>query len=60
MRPKRVYVDYLRDIESAAEKAQRFTEGMNFSSFAADEKTVQEDIPLLRSAVSHVLAQIEE
>jgi uncharacterized protein with HEPN domain len=32
MRPKRVYIDYLRDMASAAEKAQSFTAGLDFSS----------------------------
>ncbi len=40
MRSRREYVDYLRDILDAADKAGRFTAGMHFDSFATDEKTV--------------------
>ncbi|MDQ7839649.1 MAG: DUF86 domain-containing protein [bacterium] len=40
MTRKRAIADYLRDILDAAEKADRFTEGMNLASFSADEKTV--------------------
>ena len=40
IRPKREYVDYLRDIFGAIDKAQQFTEGMSFSTFESDDKTV--------------------
>lgn len=40
MRSRREYVDYLRDILDAAEKAERFTRGMDFAAFARDDKTV--------------------
>lgn len=33
-------LDYLDDIIDAAEKIERFTEGMNYEEFAHDEKTV--------------------
>ena len=36
---KRVYTDYLRDILDAAEKAERFIEGMTLEEFLADDKT---------------------
>ncbi len=36
----RVYTDYLRDVIEALEKCLQFTEGMQFSGFAGDEKTV--------------------
>lgn len=39
-RPKREYVDYLRDILDAIDKAEQFTEGMSLSAFEADDKTV--------------------
>lgn len=38
--PKREYVDYLRDILDAIDKAEQFTEGMNLSAFEADDKTI--------------------
>lgn len=40
MRRKRDYVDYLQDILGAIEKVERFTEGMDFRQFSADDKTV--------------------
>jgi uncharacterized protein with HEPN domain len=36
--PRRTYVDYLRDIAEAAEKAQRFVEGVDFAAFAENEE----------------------
>ena len=36
----RVYTDYLRDVIEALEKCLQFTEGMQFSGFAGDDKTV--------------------
>ena len=36
----RVYTDYFRDVIEALEKCLQFTEGMQFSEFAGDEKTV--------------------
>ncbi|HAL46691.1 MAG: DUF86 domain-containing protein [SAR202 cluster bacterium] len=35
----RTPLDYLRDIFEAMQATQRFTEGMEFSAFALDEKT---------------------
>jgi uncharacterized protein with HEPN domain len=35
----RTYLDFLDDIRSAARKAQEFTAGMSYETFAADEKT---------------------
>ena len=40
MKAKRVHVDYLRDMLDATEKAIRFTTKMDFTAFAADDKTV--------------------
>ncbi len=39
MKPKRVHTDYLRDMVEAAEKVERFCEGMDFNAFMLDEKT---------------------
>ena len=35
-----VYTDYLRDVIGALEKCLKFTEGMQFSKFTEDEKTI--------------------
>ncbi|MBU4174568.1 MAG: hypothetical protein KKB90_12725 [Actinobacteria bacterium] len=40
MKEGREYIDYLRDILDAAEKAERFIEGMDFDTFSSDDKTV--------------------
>ena len=40
MSAHRSYIDALRDILDAAEKAQRFTIGMDLPAFRADDKTV--------------------
>lgn len=37
---KREFIDYLNDIFDAIEKVERFTQGMDFAQFAADDKTV--------------------
>ena len=40
MRRGRTYVDYLRDILNASEKAERFMAGADLDEFVADDKTV--------------------
>ena len=35
----REYRDYLQDIDEAAEKAQKFVEGMDYETFKNDDKT---------------------
>lgn len=40
MTPRREFADFLEDIRSAAVKAQSFVRGMDYESFAADEKTI--------------------
>ena len=37
---KRVYIDYLEDMLANAERGVRFSEGMDYDSFANDEKSV--------------------
>ena len=37
---KRVYIDYLEDMLANAERAIRFSEGMDYDSFAKDEKSI--------------------
>jgi len=39
MKRGREYVDYLKDILDAIEKAEQFTEGMDFERFSFDYKT---------------------
>lgn len=39
MKRGREYVDYLRDILDAIEKAEQFVEGMDFDRFSSDYKT---------------------
>jgi len=39
MTPERAYTDYLRDILDAVEKVAKFTEGISFEQFAADDRT---------------------
>jgi uncharacterized protein with HEPN domain len=40
MKRRREYVDYLEDIQNAIEKAEQFTEGMDFEKFSSDYKTI--------------------
>ena len=40
MTPQRTWLDYLEDIHEAMSKAQSFTAGLDYESFAADDKTV--------------------
>lgn len=40
MKPKREYVDYLRDILDATRKARRFVEEVDFDAFAANDEKV--------------------
>ena len=37
---KRTYIDYLEDILDSMQEAQRFVEGMSYSEFERDNKTV--------------------
>jgi len=37
---KRVYVDYLQDMLSNAERAIQFAEGMRYDAFNKDDKSV--------------------
>jgi uncharacterized protein with HEPN domain len=39
MTTQRTYIDYLRDILDAVEKVAKFTEGISFEHFAADDRT---------------------
>lgn len=57
MMAKRVYIDYLRDIQDASEKAEHFVEGMDFHDFAKDEKTtfaVVRALEIIGEAAKHI------
>jgi len=36
----RIYIDYLRDMHDNAIRAMKFAEGLNFTDFSKDEKTI--------------------
>lgn len=40
MSPRQEFVDYLRDILDAIDKAAAFTQGMDFKQFCRDDKTI--------------------
>jgi uncharacterized protein with HEPN domain len=40
MKPERLYIDYLHDILTHAEKTSRFIDGMTADDFLNDEKTI--------------------
>ena len=59
----RVYTDYLSDVIEALEKCLQFTEGMQFSAFIEDEKTVFAVIRALEvagEAVKRIPVEIRE
>ncbi len=61
MRPERGYVAYLEDIFTAMAAAMRFTHGMTFEAFVADEKTVYATVRALEimgEAAKRVPAEI--
>jgi len=39
MKARREYLDYFKDIQEALEKVESFTAGLDFESFAKDDKT---------------------
>ena len=59
----RVYTDYVRDVIGALEKCLEFTEGMQFSGFTEDEKTVFAVIRALEvagEAVKQIPVEVRE
>lgn len=61
MMVQRVYSDYLHDIQDAAEKAQRFVEGIDFEEFAKDEKTVfavVRALEIIGEAAKHIPGEV--
>lgn len=59
MRPQRSYLDYLRDIQQAADDALGFVEGMDLSVFSADRRTnlaVVRALEIIGEAARHIPA----
>ena len=59
----RIHTDFLKDVCDALEKCLQFTEGMQFSGFAEDEKTVFAVIRALEvagEAVKQIPAAVRE
>lgn len=57
MTKDRTYVDYLRDMLEAAEKAEHFVAGMDFAAFKGDEKTafaVVRALEIIGEAARHI------
>ena len=63
MKPRREFRDYLADMLDAARKAQRFTEGLDFDEFCAnDEKTfaVVRALEIIGEAAKHLPAYVRK
>jgi uncharacterized protein with HEPN domain len=59
MTMKRAFIDYLRDILDAADKAEQFAREMNLAQFMADEKThfaVIRALEIISEEPSHLCA----
>ncbi len=59
MKRKREYIDYLRDILDAAQKAEQFVAGMDVAAFERDEKTlfaVIRALEVIGEATKHIPA----
>ena len=57
MRPRRSYLDFLRDILNAAQQAQEFVEGLDFDTFCADTKSlfaVVRTLEIIGEAARHI------
>ena len=61
MKRERDFLDYLTDILDAMDKVRRFTEGMTFEEFAADDKTtfaVVRALEIIGEATKNIPARI--
>lgn len=61
MRPRRSYVDHLRDLLQAAEDAQAFVAGMEFLTFRADRRTNLASVramEIIGEAARHIPASV--
>ena len=59
MRPRRSYLDYLRDILETAEETLAFVEGMDFPAFSAERRTnlaVVRAMEIIGEAARHIPA----
>lgn len=63
IRDGRIFSDYLQDMLDAADKAERFVEGLDFDAFRAnDEKTfaVIRALEIIGEAAKHIPASVRE
>ena len=63
MRQKREYIDYLRDILDAAQKAEQFVFGMDVAAFEADAKTsfaVIRALEIIGEAAKHIPTSVRQ
>ncbi len=63
MKRKREYIDYLRDILDAAEKAERFAAGMDIETFERDDKTVfavVRALEIIGEATKHIPSAVRQ
>ncbi len=63
MKPKREYLDFLKDIADAAGKAERFTEGMDAEGFAKSEMTVDavaRALEIIGEAAKNIPPEVKE
>lgn len=61
MRPRRTYLDSLRDIREASEQAQQFVAGMDLATFLSDTRTqfaVVRALEIIGEAARHIPATI--
>lgn len=61
MRPRRFYLDYLRDILEAVEDALTFADGMDYPTFHTDRRTnlaVVRALEIMGEAARHIPANI--
>jgi uncharacterized protein with HEPN domain len=63
MKQKREYIDYLRDILDAAQKAEEFIAGMDMAAFERDAKTcfaVIRALEIIGEATKHIPASVRQ
>ncbi len=63
MKPKRTYIDYLRDIIEHAEKAERFLQGVGFEEFKDNEQkvfAVVRALEIIGEAAKHIPKSIRD
>jgi uncharacterized protein with HEPN domain len=63
MKQKREYIDYLRDILDAAQKAEQFVAGMDITAFEGDAKTffaVIRALEIIGEAAKYIPASVRQ